>query len=251
LTIRGFFGLEPPIVLSYERISKISIKSLITGNAYFGNYEKDSNKDIIERFVNLYNQSLSIYDKYLNGNITYLTEREKDVLSGKRFDADYKIEVLFENGEKLELMAGNEKGIFRVIFRGEEYIIQNHELYMYLKALSNAETKKPNGKYLRVVTTCGEVLIYDNALAEEFYKAIKNEENYLEGGFNCPFGVYIQIKENGEVVNEFRITGPSYLGEDEYIALTTEGINVNIPAFIGTKLESELRKNNYSLSYSN
>jgi len=45
-TIRGFFvGLVPPkIVLSYERISKISIKSLITGNAYFGNYEKDSNK---------------------------------------------------------------------------------------------------------------------------------------------------------------------------------------------------------------
>ncbi|MEW8998117.1 MAG: hypothetical protein AB2462_10035 [Thermoanaerobacter sp.] len=249
LTIRGFFGLEPPIVLSYERISKISIKSLITGNAYFGNYEKDSNKDIIERFVSLYNQLLSIYDEDLEG--TYLTEREKDVLSGKRFDADYKIEVLFENGEKLELMAGNEKGIFRVIFRGEEYIIQNHELYMYLKALSNAETKKPNGKYIRVVTYCGEVLIYDNALAEEFYKAIKNEENYLEGGFNCPFGVYIQIKENGEVVNEFRITGPSYLGEDEYIALTTEGINVNIPAFIGTKLESELRKNNYSLSYSN
>jgi len=249
LTIRGFFGLEPPIVLSYERISKISIKSLITGNAYFGNYEKDSNKDIIERFVSLYNQSLSIYDEDLEG--TYLTERERDVLSGKRFDADYEIEVLFENGEKLELMAGNEKGIFRVIFRGEEYIIQNHELYMYLKALSNAETKKPNGKYLRVVTTCGEVLIYDNALAEEFYKAIENEENYLEGSFNCPFGVYVQIKENGEVVNEFRISNLCYFGEYGYIALTTKGINVNISTSIGTKLESELRKNNYSLSYSN
>ncbi|HEY8361600.1 MAG TPA: hypothetical protein VIK77_01795, partial [Tissierellaceae bacterium] len=107
---------------------------------------------------------------------------------------------------------------------------------MYLKALSNTETKKPNGKYIRVVTTCGEVLLYDNALVEEFYKAIKNEENYLEGGFNCPFGIFIQIKENGEVVNEFRITGPSYLNEDKYMALTTDGINVNIPAFIGTKL---------------
>ncbi|MBM7582376.1 hypothetical protein JOD02_001233 [Caldicoprobacter guelmensis] len=91
----------------------------------------------------------------------------------------------------------------------------------YLKAAKNID-------YNKEMTITNVALVYSNS-----------------------FGVYVQIKENGEVVNEFRITGPSYLDEDEYIALTTEGINVNIPAFIGTKLESELRKNNYSLSYGN
>jgi len=249
-SLKGFFSLVPPkVVIPYERISRMSIKSL--DNTYMGNYESNSNRDVIETFVKLYNQSLLIKNKYLFNVTTYLTDDEKHILAGKDFDAAYETKILFKNAGELQIISGKEKGIHRVIFRGDEHIVQNQELYNYLKALSNAEVETPKGKYMRVITTCGEALIYDDTLAEEFYEAIKNEKNHLKGGFNCPFGVSIQIKENGEVVEEFAITGPSYLNADKYIALTTEGINVNIPPSLGARLENELRKNNYSLSYSN